>query len=244
MNMRKLVREQLYENYKEGTGNSFGEQKCLELCKQYLPFLDVSYDDLGQRGTQDEPAYGQDEQFQKWDQLSVNTGLEDIDETGLSLYIIQEFDSDEILIKFYSDSVAYTCNGQIDDEYTNELEGIPIDSFTEEDFESVIEDLRETSGYDPDDYAEDKKRMADFDTDMHDKNSQWIKDNNRKNNDKGAYYEGQWEWQWDEELGKWLNTQDRYFANQKRGLEWDRFKKQYVAAGQEPDLYGKYKNNQ
>lgn len=237
--MTKLVREQLYETYKEGTGNSFGEQKCLELCKQYLPFLDVSFDDLGKRGTQEKPSYGNDEEFQKWDQLSVNTGLEDIDETGLSLYILQDFDSDEIYIKFYSDSVAYTGHGNVDDEYTNELEGVAIDSFTEKDFESVIEDLRETSGYDPEDYAEQKEQYASFDRDMHDKNSQWIKDNNYK--EKEGYYKGQWEWQWDEELGKWLNTQDRYLTNKERGLDWDHLKNKWVKAEEAPDLYGKYK---
>jgi hypothetical protein len=251
----KLVKEHLSEGYKDGTGNSFGEKKCLALCKKYLPFLNVSYDVLEPRDNPDDPSFSQDEQYKKWDQLTVNTGLEDIDEIGLYLYILENFNdnlkesqnfernSDDplqsmgvgkitnIFIKFYCDTRAYTGHGQINDEYTSELDPVVISSFSKEDYESLIEDVRQVHGYDPKEYKAQKKRYAKWDKDMHDK-SKWIKENNYK--EKEGIYKGQWEWNWDEELGKWLNTQDRSIEMTKRGFELNFKTGKWVPRGEEP----------
>lgn len=152
MKKSKLVKESLFEDFStqgyEG-GNSFGVQKCLELIKQHMPFLkNVSYDDLGERGTPEHPIYGQDEQYAKWDQISFQTGIEKIDESSPCVYLIQPFDDDQIYAKIYVDTVAYTGYGEADDEYTHEIKPVAIEDWDEERYNSIIEDLKEQYGVD------------------------------------------------------------------------------------------------
>jgi hypothetical protein len=157
----KFVKESLNEKIKtEGfsEGNSFGEAKCMEIVQKYLPFLpDVQFDDLGQRGTQDDPAYGQDERYSNWDQLTVITGDKHIDEWTLSLYLIQDFDGDQIYAKFYCDTVNYNGYGDMNDEYTSELDPIPVEEWDEERYLSVLSDIKESNGIGPEDEEDDYK---------------------------------------------------------------------------------------
>jgi len=161
--MKKLVKESLYEAIKtngfEG-GNSFGEEKCMKIVEKYFPFLPkVEFDDLEPRGTKDDPAYGQDEQYSKWDQLTVITGDKYIDESGLSLYLIQDFDSDQIYAKFYNDTVNYNGYGEANDEYTSELDPIPVEDWDEERYKSLLKDIKENGGMDDEDDDEDEDDM-------------------------------------------------------------------------------------
>jgi len=142
----KLVKESLYESINTdgfSEGNSLGEQKCMQIIKTYLPFLsDVHFDDLGERGTPENPAYGDDEQYAKWDQLSIITGDEAIDDQGLSLYLVQDFDNDKIYAKFYFDAVNYNGYGQLNDEYTDEMDPIAAEDWDIKRYKSVLIDIK------------------------------------------------------------------------------------------------------
>jgi hypothetical protein len=159
----KLVKESLNENIKTdgfSEGNSFGESKCMEIVKRYFPFIEnIQFDDLGQRGTREDPAYGHDEQYSKWDQLSFETGIDKIDEWGPSLYLIQDFDNETIYGKIYLDTVNFNGYGESNDEYTSELDPIPVEEWDEERYLSVIEDLKEYVGYDESEEDEYKESM-------------------------------------------------------------------------------------
>lgn len=135
------------ENFSEG--KSLGEEKCMKIVKKYFPFISkIYFDDLGDR---EDGGYGQDEQYAKWDQLTVITGNKDIDEDGLSLYLIQELNNDKIYAKFYFDAVCYTGYGEINDEYVNESDAIAVEEWDKERYESVIEDIKDNNRFDEDD---------------------------------------------------------------------------------------------
>ena len=206
--------------------NSFGEKRAMELVKKHLPYLKIAFDDLGDR-TGVDVSYGTDEQYELWDQLSVETGNEQVDETGASLLLVKPFDSDEIGIKFYLDSVAFTPEGS-NDEYTETLDPVSLESFTEEDWETVFDGMKEYVGYDEEDWKETKKARAEWEREMSDPHSEWIKQHNHKVQEEGGLYKGQWEYNWDEELGKWLNIQDRYLEMKKRGYDYDHELKKFV----------------
>jgi len=161
--MKKLVKESLFEGKRSRKSTPFGELKTLEMVHKYLPFLkDVEYFDEGDRGA---PGvhYGEDEFSQHWNFVQVTTGNQKIDDWGVSLLIYQPFDSDEILSKFYSDSVAY-IPGDSNDEYEDQLDGIPIEDWTEEDYEGVLKDIY--SGFYGDD--EDDESDDEFEDDEED----------------------------------------------------------------------------
>jgi len=247
--MAKLVREvreSLFEAKKEGKlkplpgTNSFGEKQAMALVKKYLPFLNISFDDLGNRETGGNTSYSSDEEYEIWDQLSVETGNEQVDEWGVSLLLVKPFDVDEPQIKFYMDSVAF-IPGDLNDEYTQTLDPVSLDSFTKEDWEDIFNQLKEYVDYDEEEWAETKTKRAAWDKEMHDKNSKWIKENNYKI--KEGVYKGQWEYNWDDKLGMWLNIQDRAIEMRKRGFDLDFNTGKWVPKGQAPiDFFNKEKN--
>lgn len=73
----KLVRENLFESKDQqlfSETNSFGEKRAMNLVKRYLPFLKITFDDLGDREIGGNTSYSDDEIYEIWDQLSVKTG--------------------------------------------------------------------------------------------------------------------------------------------------------------------------
>lgn len=120
--------------------NSFGKQTILDLCKQHLPYLEVEYVEPEDRGTKDNPTYGEDELYEKWDTLFLNEN-EDIFKDWNVVILIFEEDS-EIKIKFYCDSVAFNGTSS-DDEYMNNLDGVKIADFTKEHYQHVLASLKE-----------------------------------------------------------------------------------------------------
>lgn len=46
----------------------------MNLVKRYLPFLKITFDDLGDREIGGNTSYSDDEIYEIWDQLSVKTG--------------------------------------------------------------------------------------------------------------------------------------------------------------------------
>jgi len=116
------------ENQSE-KGESFGEQRALELVKKYLPFINgVTYVDYGDR---DNPNswYGEDENYAYWDVLDGE--IPGTDE-GVTIVIgvlkDEEFngpDDEDVTVKFYYDSVAFLGDNS-DDEYQDWLEPINI----------------------------------------------------------------------------------------------------------------------
>jgi len=177
--------------------------------KKYLPYLNAEFDGNFESGTQ----------------FSVD--VPEIHET-ISLYVSEGEEGVEI--KFYYDTVAF--NGiSSDDEYQNELDWIPIKSFTKKMWKQVVKDISEYIGFDEETYQENQKHYAAHEAEIHKKDSQWIKDNNYKHDrsyDKGSYYEGSWEYNWDEELGKWLDIPERYEVMRKRGYGWDSKNKKFI----------------
>jgi hypothetical protein len=231
--MAKFVRESLSEGTKSwevGTAkktkksNSFGKKQAITLVKKYLPYLNITFDDLGDR-TDGNVGYSADEQYELWDQLSVETGNEQVDEIGTSLYLVKPLDSDEISVKFYLDSVAFIPEGS-DDEYNNFLDPVSLKEFTKKDWEMVFDQLKEYVGYDEKEWEETKKGRAEWEKEMKDPNSKWIKEHNFKQ--KEGVYKGHWEYNWDEKLKKWLNIQDRYLEMKKRGYDYDQELRKFV----------------
>lgn len=217
----KLVRENLFESKDQqlfSETNSFGEKRAMNLVKRYLPFLKITFDDLGDREIGGNTSYSDDEIYEIWDQLSVKTGNEQIDEVGVSLLLVKPFDSDEPHIKFYMDAVAFVP-GDSNDEYNQFLDPVPLKSFTKEDWEDIFTQLKEYVYYDENEWSEIKTKRANWDKEMHDKNSKWIKDNNYRI--QNGVYKGQWYYNWDDKLGMWLNLQDRALEMEKRGFDLD-----------------------
>ena len=87
--------------------NSFGEKMCMDLCAKYIPYINAKYDDIDYRGSKKDPQSNLDEEYFKYDQIWITTGIEEIDGIGLSALIVKETRHDPISIKFYCDTVAY-----------------------------------------------------------------------------------------------------------------------------------------
>ena len=141
--MKQLVKESLFENFEPGKkdSRSFGEAEALRLIHTYLPYLkDVEYMDYGDRDS-DNVEYGDDDTFDKWDHIMITTGIEAIDEIGCTILLGKN--GNEIGIKFYCDTVAFTTTDE-DDEYINWVEPMPIESFTKKDYNVILRKIRKS----------------------------------------------------------------------------------------------------
>lgn len=132
----KLIKENLNK-----FSRSFGKSLALSICQQYLPWIDVEFINFTDRDD-DDISYGDDEEYEKWDMLTVITGNDEIDDYPLCLFIYKLYDDDNIYIKFYLDSVAFLGNGIIDDEYVKQLKPLNIKKVNKSLYESVLKDVK------------------------------------------------------------------------------------------------------
>jgi len=129
--------------------SQFGPQFIMNFVQKNFSFLmkyHPEYLDMSGRGTGPEnPGYGDDEIFEKWDYVGLDIpGIED----SLSMLIAQE--DGKMGVKFYHDSVSF--NGEtLDDEYINYMPLIPVEEVDEELIEKIIGQLKEYQGIEDDD---------------------------------------------------------------------------------------------
>ena len=158
--------KQMKNNWDGKHLRSLGSEKIRELFNQYIPF--VSYTNIVLNPNPDaefgEPSGNLDEVYSIWD--SVNIDIPEIEDKGggvnmiIGVPINHDYKSDDdITIKFYTDSVAF-IPGKVNDEYTTWLEPVSITSFTEEDWDGILKELKEY--YSIEDDEEDEEDMLDY----------------------------------------------------------------------------------
>ena len=130
-NVGKYVKESLNE---ENSNTSFGKQRCMEFIKKYMPYL-VKFN----------PSYiNLDEEDRKnWKKLNTFDfiSLEIPGTDGEEITMLITNDNGKPGIKFYHDSIAY--NGYDSGaESGNSISVIPVSQFSEELFNSIVEDIK------------------------------------------------------------------------------------------------------
>jgi len=194
----------------------FGEKKALELCEKYLPYLKVEFiyhaeksDNIDVIG---DSVFYADDYFKKWDILDVNVPL--MEEDGYSLELIigipKDADNDEdIHILFYGDATLFTQNGASDED----LDPVPIDSFTKKDWNSMLRDLYDHFNIESKPKERNKIRQE------RDKWAKMKKDPNEPyyRDDKAlGLFDKEKHYQWDEEDQEWHDTQERSLKRDER----------------------------
>lgn len=143
-------------NIKPSPGtNSFGEKQAMAIVKKYLPYLKVYYNDVEDRADSN-ISYGNDEDYELRDSFYVETGVKFIDDlTNVNLLLVKPFDEDGLFIKFYMDDMAYIPDYK-DDEYGEPVDPVEIETFTQEDWENILSEMKEEySAYEEDEDDED-----------------------------------------------------------------------------------------
>jgi hypothetical protein len=109
----------------------FGKERALQICNQYLPFLDLEYIDYGDRDDPD-AEYSNDEIYETWDLLSIK----DQDEMTILLAV----ENGRVGVKVYLDAIAY--NGtEVSDEYMGDIALVSITEFTESLYKKILNDI-------------------------------------------------------------------------------------------------------
>ena len=106
----------------------------------YLKKYNPEYVDYGDRNyPKEEIGYGDDEVFDRWDNVALT--LPFADQINDFTMVVGEQDG-EIGVKFYSDTVSYD-GFTSDDEYVNWMDPIPIDEMDEERLDDIVEQIAE-----------------------------------------------------------------------------------------------------
>lgn len=140
------MRAKIINETKQLEWSQFGPKFVLNFLESNLPFLDKynpEYLDMSGRGTGPEnPGYSYDESYDKWDFVGLDVpGIPD----GISMLIAQR--DAEIGVKFYADAVSFAGNGNQSDEYTDEMDLIPIEEVDENYFNDTIDYIRDYYGF-------------------------------------------------------------------------------------------------
>ena len=138
-------------------------------------------------------------------------------------------------VKFYSDAVAF--NGRdISEENLRLLPLISIYDFTTGVWRHIIKHIEKHFEYDPVEWKETKKARAQYKKREHDPNDpEFLERSKELITDKGAYYEGHPNMVYDKELG-WLDIQNLYMANEKRGIVYNPETKKWIPKTDKPGL--------